>query len=115
MTTAERVAAARAAERVGEWDAALAQYESAFAALGAGGTAAEAADLFRWIGSIHRMRGDGESAQEAYEASLTIAECASLPFQVASAYNCLGIQAQTLGEPDRAESYYTEGRSYASQ
>jgi putative nucleotidyltransferase with HDIG domain len=115
MTTAERVAAARAAEREGEWDAALAQYESAFASLVAGGTAAEAADLFRWIGSIHRVRGDGERAQEAYEASLAIAECAVLPFQMASALNCLGILVQFQGASDLAESYYTRGRTYASQ
>src|SRR5690606_41687357 len=91
MTVAERIAAARSAERAGDWDAALTHYESAFASLTVGGTAADAADLFRWIGTVHRVRGDGERAEEAYEASLAIAECARLPFQIASALNCLGI------------------------
>ncbi|HEX2166844.1 MAG TPA: HD domain-containing phosphohydrolase [Longimicrobiales bacterium] len=113
MTIAERIAAARAAERDGDWDAALTHYESAFASLTSGGTAAEAADLFRWIGSIHRIRGDAERAQEAYEASLTIAKCAHLPFQMASALNCLGILVQFQGASDLAESHYTEGRAYA--
>lgn len=113
MTVADRVAAARAAERDGDWDAALTQYESAFASLTAGGTAAEAADLLRWIGYVHRVRGDGERAEEVYEASLAIATCAQLPLQVASAMNCLGILVQFRGEPDAAESYYTQGRAHA--
>lgn len=115
MTAQERIAGARAAERDGDWDAALAHYEAAFAALPAGGTPADAADLFRWIGSIHRLRGDLERAAEAYEASLAIAECSGISLKVASAYNCLGILAQSQGEPDLAESYYTEGRAHASQ
>src|SRR5690606_16236181 len=113
MTVAERIAAARSAEREGEWDAALTHYESAFASLPSGGTAAEAADLFRWIGSVLRMRGDAERAEEAFETSLAIAQAAGLPLKVASALNCLGILVQTRGEPDLAESYYTQGRAYA--
>ena len=115
MTLVERIAAARAAEREGEWDAALAQYEAAFAALVAGGTAADAADLFRWIGSVHRLRGDAERAEEAYEASLAVAQCARLPFQMASALNCLGILVQFQGASELAESYYSQARTYASQ
>ena len=113
MTVAERIAGARAAERAGDWDAALTHYESAFASLTVGGTAADAADLFRWIGTVHRVRGDGERAEEAYEASLAIAECARLPFQIASALNCLGILVQFQGKPDLAEAHYTEARRYA--
>ena len=115
MTLVERIAAARAAECEGEWDAALAQYEAAFAALVAGGTAADAADLFRWIGSVHRLRGDTERAEEAYEASLAVAQCARLPFQMASALNCLGILVQFQGASELAESYYSQARTYASQ
>jgi putative nucleotidyltransferase with HDIG domain len=113
VTRNERIAAARAAERAGEWDAALTHYESAFASLAAWGTAADAADLFRWIGSIHRIRGDAERALEAYEASLAVAEAAAVPFQIASAFNCLGILVQFQGAPDLAESYYAQGRSWA--
>ncbi|HEX6307571.1 MAG TPA: HD domain-containing phosphohydrolase [Longimicrobiales bacterium] len=115
MTVTERIAAARSAEREGDWDVALTHYESAFTALCAGGTAADAADLFRWMGNVHRVRGDAERAHEAYEASLAIAECAALPFQMASALNGLGILVQFQGAPDLAESYYTRGRSYATQ
>lgn len=113
MTVAERISAARSAERDGEWDAALAHYESAFASLSAGGTPAEAADLFRWIGSVHRLRGDTDRAEEAYETSLAIAECAGLQQKMASALNCLGIIVQFKGASDLAETYYTQGRAYA--
>ena len=115
MTLAERIADGRASERAGDWDAALAHYESAFASLIAGGTPSDAADLFRWIGSVHRLSGSAERAQEAYETSLAIAECARLLGKVASAYNCLAILSQSQGAPDLAESYYTQGRTYASQ
>lgn len=115
MTVAERIAAARSAERDGDWDAALTHYESAFAALPAGGTPSDAADLFRWIGSIHRLRGDGERAEEAYDASLAIAQCAELPLKMASALNCLGILVQFQGASELAESYYVQGRTYAAQ
>ncbi|HEX6134101.1 MAG TPA: HD domain-containing phosphohydrolase [Longimicrobiales bacterium] len=115
MTVAERVAAARAAERDGDWDAALTHYEVAFASLCAGGTAADAADIFRWIGTVHRERGDAERAGEAYETSLAIAQQAELPLKMASALNCLGILVQFQGAPDQAESYYTQGRMYATQ
>ena len=115
MTTAERVSAARAAERAGEWEAALTHYESAFASLIAGGSAGDAADLLRWMGSVHRVRDDAERALEAYEASLAIAECAGLPVQIASALNCLGVLVQFQGQSDLAESYYMRGRSCAAQ
>jgi putative nucleotidyltransferase with HDIG domain len=113
MTVAERIAAARSAERDGEWDAALAHYESAFASLPAGGTAADAADLFRWIGSVHRLRGDAERAEEAYETSLAIAQCAGLQQKMGSALNCLGIVVQFQGRSELAETYYTQGRTFA--
>lgn len=115
MTVTERIAAARSAERDGDWDAALTHYESAFASLSAGGTPSDAADLFRWIGSIHRLRGDGERAEEAYDASFAIAECAGLPLKMASALNCLGILVQFQGASELAESYYIQGRTYAAQ
>ncbi|MGH7447012.1 MAG: HD domain-containing phosphohydrolase [Longimicrobiales bacterium] len=113
MTVAERIAAARSAEREGQWDTALAHYESAFASLSVSGTAADAADLFRWTGSVHRLRGDAERAEEAYETSLAIAQCAGLEQKMASALNCLGILVQFQGGSELAETYYTQGRTHA--
>ncbi|MBR9989463.1 MAG: hypothetical protein KFH98_06890 [Gemmatimonadetes bacterium] len=62
-------------------------------------------------------------AEEAYDASLAIAECpslaiaecASLPLKMASALNCLGILVQFQGASELAEQYYTQGRTYALQ
>lgn len=114
MTFRSRVEAAREAERSGARDDALMHYEAAFRLLASAEDAAgEAANLFRWIGTVHRQRGDLECAEEAYEASLAIAEAAELPLQVASVLNCLGIVAQYRGDLSGAESAYTRARSFA--
>lgn len=64
---------ARDAERAGRWDDALATYEAAFARLPHEGDAGRAADLLRWIGTVHRARGDHDLASDAYHTSLAVA------------------------------------------
>src|SRR5690606_33531716 len=61
---------AKEAERLGASDDALRCYEAAFARLPGEADAATAASLLRWIGSVHRHRGDLDAAQEVYDASL---------------------------------------------
>lgn len=106
---------ARAAERAGIWDEALAQYEAAFARVAAHGDARIAANLLRWIGTIHRERGDLELAAELYEASLAIAEANGLAEPGASALNCLGVIAQYRGQLESAEQIYLQARTLAEQ
>src|SRR5688500_69332 len=96
----DTVAAAREAERRGARDEALGSLTSADNA------ASDAASVFRWIGTVHRQRGDLELAAEAYEASLAIAEAASLPLHIASALNCIGVVAQSRGDLATAEEAY---------
>jgi putative nucleotidyltransferase with HDIG domain len=116
MVFKNRIAAAAEAEREGAWEDALSHYEKAFASLiDTGNCAEEAADLFRWIGRVHRQRGDIERALEAYETSLAIAECAKLPLATASALNCLAIVAQSRGDVASAEAFYVRARELADE
>ena len=50
-------AEAREAEQAGDWTVSLECYESALRCLPAEGDARRAAELLRWIGSVHRERG----------------------------------------------------------
>jgi putative nucleotidyltransferase with HDIG domain len=106
---------ARAAERIGALDDALYWFERAFCRLPLEGSAASAAELLRWIGTLHRQRGHLDLATEAYDASLTIAELNTLRQHVASAFNCQAIVAQHRGQVGEAESLYARARLLASQ
>src|SRR5688500_20328612 len=73
VTLASAIEEARAAERVGALDDALRWYECAYRRVPGEGSAAQAAELLRRIGSVHRQRGELELAMVAYETSLAIA------------------------------------------
>jgi putative nucleotidyltransferase with HDIG domain len=79
------------------------------------GTPADAADLLRWIGTIHRMRGDLDHATELYEASLATAEGAALTVHIASALNCLAIVSQFRADVDAAEVLYARAATLAGE
>lgn len=103
----ELIESAKTFERAGAWDEALARYERALRCLPREGDAASAADVLRWIGTVHRERGELQLASEAYETSLVIAELNALPRQTAAVLNCLGIVEHRRGNVDLAESFYT--------
>lgn len=114
MTTlTEVVASAKRAERAGSWNEALALYQQA------AGQAAELndmerlAEVMRWIGRVHRLRGDLELAGSAYNRSLSIAEQYGLTVHVASALNVLAMVEQLKGNVDQAESLYNRGHVIA--
>ena len=109
------IEAAKEAERLGAADDALRCYEAAFARLPSGGDAAMAASLLRWIGTVHRHRGDLDAAQEVYEASLAVAEAARLAGDTAAALNCLAIIAQFRASVDEAERLYCRARDLAEE
>jgi putative nucleotidyltransferase with HDIG domain len=116
MVFRDRIVAARDAERAGTWDEALLHYEAAFLSLvSADDAASDAASLFRWIGTVHRQRGDLELAGEAYEAGLAIAEAAGASLQIASALNCIGILAQIRGDLNAAEAAYARAAEYSTE
>jgi HD-GYP domain-containing protein (c-di-GMP phosphodiesterase class II) len=104
---------AREAERAGDWDLSLACYEAALQCVRVEGDARRAAEIVRWIGSVHRERGETELALEAYDLSLTIAELNGLEDQLASGLNCVGIVKQFAGEPDVAETLYRQAKVLA--
>ncbi|MEX2284720.1 MAG: tetratricopeptide repeat protein, partial [Gemmatimonadota bacterium] len=109
MTLADVVASAKTAERSGSWNEALALYQQA------AGQAAELndmerlAEVMRWIGRVHRLRGDLELAGSAYKRSLAIAEQHGLTVHIASALNVLAMVEQLKGNVDEAERLYGRG------
>ncbi|HEX7118386.1 MAG TPA: HD domain-containing phosphohydrolase [Longimicrobiales bacterium] len=103
----------RTAERVGALGEALEHYNAAFLRLSAEGDARTAAELLRWIGHVHRQRGDLEIAEEVYGASLAVAEQAELPEHVAAALNSLAVVEQTRGRLEAARRLYLRSRSIA--
>lgn len=108
------IEAAQAAERSGELAEALVAYERAWSLVPNSGSATDAACLLRWMGTLHRRRGDLELAEEAYLASEAVAAANTDTINVASALNCLGVVAQARAQVGEAESYYTQARDLAS-
>lgn len=106
---------ARAAERAGDGERALACYEAAFSRLGSEGDAATAADLLRWIGTLYRERGELEVATELYGASLTVAEANALHGHEAHALNCLAVVEQYRGALPAAEERYLAALALAER
>src|SRR5688500_712286 len=97
--------AARAAETSGNWDDALAMYESALENFRAQG-GEPVAELLRKIGLVHYYRGNFELAFAIFERSKTVAEENGLIGHVAGANNCLAIVHQSLGQIELAEHLY---------
>lgn len=112
-TLSESLERARAAERAGSFDEALAHYETALQRAPRAGAAADVADVLRWIGNLHRQRGDPELALEAYDASYEIAKASALPLQLASAFNCLAIIEQIRGNLEGARELYEQAAALA--
>src|SRR5688500_5955304 len=102
---------AQSAEREGDLDAALYHYEQAFTNLAQ--DPSRAAPLLRWIGRVHRSRGDLELAEEAYLASDAIAAATSNTADLASALNCLAIVAQVRARIEEATELYNQARDLA--
>jgi len=105
---------ARAEERWGHLDSALHNYEHALSSL-CMPYGSRAAELLRWIGTLHRRRGDLQMAADAYEQSRSIAARCGESFHIASALNCLGTIAQLRAQMSEAEALYHEARGLAEQ
>ncbi|HEX7239068.1 MAG TPA: HD domain-containing phosphohydrolase [Longimicrobiaceae bacterium] len=106
---------ARKAERVGAWDEALASYEAALGLLTVEGDPSTAASLMRWIGRVHRERGDLDHARELYEASHAIAEAGGLRGHVASALIGLASVEQFRGDVAAAQRMYVRAGEIAAE
>ncbi len=104
---------ARTAERAGKVDEALARFEEALHLAPREGTAADVADILRWIGTLHRDHGETELALEAYEVSHAVATQCALPLQLASALNCMAVVEQFRANIDRARELYEEAGEIA--
>ena len=103
------------AERIGEWDAALREYESALVAANARADFPRVADLLRSIGRLYFERGDYDRAAEIFNKSLAQAEACGTATQRGAALNCLGVVEQFQGRIDAAEAHYTAASQLAVQ
>lgn len=102
------IEAAQAAEKSGDWDIALRQYELAFVRAIADRNVQRLTEVLRWIGTVHREKGDLDTAYDLYETSRAVAEANRFTDHQAAALNCLGIVAQLRGQQDLAESLYLD-------
>src|SRR5688500_10204769 len=85
------------AERVGEWDDALKQYEAALLQVSGDGEFPRVAEVLRAIGRLHVERGNYDKASEAFDQSLSKAMAAGDPRQVAASLNCRAVVEQFRG------------------
>ncbi|HEY8509644.1 MAG TPA: tetratricopeptide repeat protein, partial [Steroidobacteraceae bacterium] len=79
MTLQQTIETAQRAERAGNWDLALNLYQRAADEVRELGQQVRLAELLRWIGRVHRLRGDLETAEQAYRESLEVAEACGDP------------------------------------
>lgn len=110
-----RIAAGREAERAGRWDLALSAYAEASALPPGDLEPGLAADLLRWTGTVHRLRGDLDLADESYLASHALAAQHGLADRLVEALNCLAAAEQLRGEIERAEMRYLEAQRLARE
>jgi putative nucleotidyltransferase with HDIG domain len=105
----------REAKRTGAWDDALAHYEAALALLPSEGEAKTAADLHRWIGTVHAERGQVEQAEQSFRQSLSVAEAAALKEQTGSALISLASVALLRGALEESADLYLQARAVAEE
>ncbi|HEY0304852.1 MAG TPA: tetratricopeptide repeat protein, partial [Longimicrobiales bacterium] len=104
MTLTRVIESAQRAERAGNWDVALDLYQQALETVREQEDAVRLAELLRWIGKLHRLRGDLELAEVAYRESLQAAETSGRADLVASALNVWAVIQQAYGNVDVAET-----------
>ncbi|HEX2092370.1 MAG TPA: HD domain-containing phosphohydrolase [Longimicrobiaceae bacterium] len=103
----------REAQRTGAWDEALAHFETALSLAPSEGDARSTSDLLRWIGSVHRERGDLDLARDRYDASREAAESAGLQEQSTAALIGLATVELLRGELEAASDLYLRAREGA--
>src|SRR5688572_25927110 len=106
MTLTQVIESAQRAERAGTWDIALDLYQQALESVREQNDSVKLAELLRWVGRVHRLRGDLEMAEVTYRASLEAAESCGRADQIAAALNVLAVVQQAYGNVDEAESLY---------
>lgn len=104
---------ARTAMLEGRFEDALCLYEAALAQSVRDGTAADATDILRRIGTVHQMRGDLDVAFDVLEVSRAVAELNGLDHLHASALIGLAAVHQYQGELEQAERLNIRARVLA--
>jgi putative nucleotidyltransferase with HDIG domain len=113
MTVTHVIESAQRAEREGSWDIALGLYQQALDVIREQEDDVKLAEVLRWIGRVHRLRGDLEMAETAYRESLKAAEASGRADQVAAGLNVLAVVQQAYGNVDEAEALYKRARGLA--
>lgn len=104
--------AARDAERSGDSAAALQHYEKALAGLD-DPRDRRVSDILRWIGSVHRERGETRRAERRYRESLEATRSSGYTEGQAHAVNWLAVIAMGRGNLEEAESTFKRARRLA--
>lgn len=109
------IASAQKSHREGAWDDAHAHYESALAEIETEGNEEEAANVLRWLGDLHRDRGDFDAAEARFAASRAAAERAGEPALMASALNSAATVKLLRGRLGEATDLFLEARALAEE
>ena len=99
-----RLGLGRVHERLGENDAAEAEYKAVLTETNGNGNSRAIA--YRWLGNIYRSRGDLENAEGYYRQSLELAQAMANEERQVAALGNLGLLHQTRGDLDKAEAFY---------
>lgn len=109
------IASAQKSHRDGAWDDAHAHYESALAEIEARDGTEEEANILRWIGDLHRDRGELDAAEERFAASRAAAERSGAPALVASALNSAATVKLLRGALEEATELFLQARGLAEE
>lgn len=115
VTSEESGASGEDAERSGNWDEALAQYEAALQKVTAQGDFPRASTLMRAVGRLHFERGNYDLAAASFQNALTQAESGGDIAQTAASLNGLGVVEQFCGRVDAADAYYQQAGQLAQR
>jgi tetratricopeptide (TPR) repeat protein len=111
----ERLQRAREAERSGDSAAAIQEYGGALAALSDSPDDPRAADALRFLGSVHRERGEIDRAERRYRESYAHASRLGYRDGIAHACNWLGVIALGRGRMAEAEALFTRAGEVAEE
>lgn len=102
---------ARAAEQAGDGATALQAYEAAL--VGLEEKDPRTADVLRWIGTVHRNRGETQRAERRYRESLELSQRVGYLLGQAHAVNWLAVIAMGRGNLREAEATFKRARRLA--
>jgi HD-GYP domain-containing protein (c-di-GMP phosphodiesterase class II) len=103
----------REAQLTGSWDEALAHFQAALDCPDCESLPGARPDIMRWVGEVHRERGELDAATDWTTRSRAEADAEGLIDRIASALNSLGIIATMRGDLEDGARLFMDARAIA--